>query len=58
MDMKPNLRGQGTVFNGSLLDRLRARVVATVAERIDARRRDQRDHAVIRARVPVNEEAK
>jgi hypothetical protein len=45
MILKPDVRGPGTVFNGTLVERLRARVAAYVAARFAEQHRVARDRA-------------
>ncbi len=48
MTAKSGVRGPGTVFNGTLIERLRARAIAVLTARLASRQRDARDRAVSR----------
>lgn len=58
MIVKPTLQGPGTVLNQALVDRLAERAKRDAAAREAIRRRNERDHAVVRTRIPDANDAK
>ena len=58
MNLKPIVQGIGSVLNAALVSRLKARAIASVVARIAERRRQARDHAVVRTRISKQDDAR